>query len=170
MRLVGAVLVIAACGMMGLTVARSYTAQAQSIKQLLTMLQLLETEIGYSRSALPEALGRIGEQMGGMVGAFLRVVNSHIHANPGDSFSQAWSQGVRWLRGSGLPTSVLDDLTVLGDSMGTSGVEDQRRHLQVARVRLEHAYHEAEDDKRANFRLWSYLGFGTGLLLILLII
>ena len=57
MQAVGAVLVVAACGLMGLTVACSYTAQAENVKGLITMLQILETEISYARSALPEALG-----------------------------------------------------------------------------------------------------------------
>ncbi|MGI6147783.1 MAG: hypothetical protein ACOYEU_00315 [Limnochordia bacterium] len=169
MQAVGAVLVVAACGLMGLTVACSYTAQAENVKGLITMLQILETEISYARSALPEALARIGSQQHGAVGSFLRTVHAYLLSCPGEPFSSAWEAGLRALRQQGIPSVVIGDLAVLGQVLGSSDIEDQRRHLQTARLRLEEAHRQAEDEKRTNFKLWSYLGFAAGLLIILLV-
>ncbi|KLU40362.1 MAG: hypothetical protein ACOX48_11830 [Limnochordia bacterium] len=169
MQFIGAALIMLACGMMGLTVARSYVSQAENIKQLITMLQLLETEIGYARTALPEACRRISAQLPGAVDSFLTAVLEHIHAHPGEAFGDGWHAGLGRLGAWGLPAVVLNDLTVLGEALGVSDVEDQRRHLQVTRLRLEDAYRQAEQEWRTNWKLWSYLGFAAGLLILLLI-
>ena len=48
MRIGGAFLVVFSCGLIGIIVAKSYSDRIQNIKALLTFVQLLETEIGYS--------------------------------------------------------------------------------------------------------------------------
>ena len=93
----------------------------------------------------------------------------HIHAHPGEAFGDGWHAGLGRLGAWGLPAVVLNDLTVLGEALGVSDVEDQRRHLQVTRLRLEDAYRQAEQEWRTNWKLWSYLGFAAGLLILLLI-
>jgi stage III sporulation protein AB len=168
-QLAGALFIVLACGLMGLTIARSFVCQVQNIKDLITMLQLLETEIEQSRSALPIALQRVG-RMGGLVEGFARTVLSSLADVPGEPFLQAWSAGLDYLRSAGVSKDLAEDLAVLGAVLGNSGVEDQKRHLRLARIRLEEFYDAAVEEKRLNFRLWSYLGFGTGLLIILLII
>ncbi len=168
MHLAGAFLVVLACGMMGLTVARSFVSQVENTKDLITMLQFLETEIGYSRSALPAALQRI-KRMGGLAADFADAVVNFLEENPGEAFSRAWSAGLSLLRSAGITEQVVEDLAALGEVLGASGVDDQKRHLHLARIRLEESYANAAEEKRLNFRLWSYLGFGTGLLIILLI-
>ncbi len=169
MQVLGAILILLACGFMGLTVARSYISRAENIKQLMIMLQLLETEISYARTALPEACARISTQLAGTVGGFLAEVSAYLHAHPGQPFSTAWRVGLVYLRAQGIPQGVLSDLDILGEALGVSGVEDQRRHLQVTRLRLQEAYRLAEEEWRTNYKLWSYLGFAAGLLILLLI-
>lgn len=108
--------------------------------------------------------------MGGLVEGFARTVLSSLADVPGEPFLQAWSAGLDYLRSAGVSKDLAEDLAVLGAVLGNSGVEDQKRHLRLARIRLEEFYDAAVEEKRLNFRLWSYLGFGTGLLIILLII
>lgn len=167
--MIGAVLIVAACGLAGLTVAHSYITSTEVIKQLVALLQLLETEISYTRTVLPDICARAQARFPGAVGEFLAAVEEYGGTNLGGPFSTAWQAGLAHLGERGVPAAVLDDLAELGWALGSSGVEEQRRYLEATRRRLEEAHRQAEDEMRANCRLWGYLGFACGLLILLLI-
>ncbi|NLJ75224.1 MAG: hypothetical protein GX331_09570 [Firmicutes bacterium] len=169
MRVGGALLIVFSCGFIGLIVAKSYSDRVQNIKALLTFVQMLETEIGYSRTSLPEAFERIARQLQGPVSVFLQTVSHRLEVEPDLAMQDAWLFGVYVLEENGLPIAVLEDLITFGDVLGVSDADDQKKHLNLLRVRLTQASETAEAEHRKNARMWQYLGFCAGTLIALLL-
>lgn len=169
MKLFAAGLIICSCGAMGLLVASSYTMRVRNLKQLMNFMQVLESEIHFARTTLPDLIAQQAPQFSGAVGRFLAVLRDQLEDGAGESFSAVWAQGLTSLSSNGLPPSVLEDLRACGNALGRSDAAEQSKHVQQLIFRLEQALGTAERDREQHVRLWQYLGFCAGLLIVLLL-
>lgn len=170
MRILASGLIVFSCGSMGFIVASSYSKRVQNLRQLISFIQVLESEIQFAHTTLPQVITSQISQFSGQVGRFLTILSQGLETNTGERFSIIWEQGVLNLAENGLPKPVLEDLRSLGTVLGISDVSEQIKHLQQLLRRLEQALQLAEEEKEKHTRLWQYLGFSAGLLLVLLLV
>ncbi|NMB21263.1 MAG: hypothetical protein GX979_10380 [Firmicutes bacterium] len=163
-------LILFSTGTMGLTVAKSFSQRVHNLRQLITFIQILESEIQFARTTLPNVIAMQAPQFSGEMGRFLSNMSSRLREGRGESFGAVWEQGLQTLALNGLPKPTLEDLRSLGDVLGTSDVTEQTKHLKVLLHRLEQALERADGEREKQTRLWQYLGFSTGLLLCLLLL
>lgn len=154
---------------MGLIVAASYRLRVQNLRQLASFMQCLESEISYAHTTLPEVILRQKGAHTGVMHRFLAVLDTAMAAGTGEGFAEIWEQGLRVLAANGLPAWLLEDLRHLGTALGQSDVAEQSKHLLLLQKRLEQALEEAQGEQGRQTKLWSYLGFFSGLLLVLLL-
>lgn len=170
MRFVGVGLILVSCGSMGLIMANSYRQRVLYLRQLVTFIQFMESEIFYARATLPELIGKQKNQFKGIVKDFLNALDQSLELGSGEHFSTLWEQGVAILERQGLPGQILEDFRDLGRILGVSDVNEQVKHVKLLLVRLEKSLAEAEIESEKHTRLWQYLGFSTGLFLVLLLL
>ncbi len=168
LKLIGGLLVVVASGLTGWQMSRSYARRPVELRQFIAALQLLETEITYVATPLPEALGGVAEQIGMPAASFFRQVAGDLGAHRGCSAREAWHgalecYGIR----SALGTSDLGILRGLGNSIGISDREDQSKHLRLAAEQLKTAMAMAEDAAAKNVKMWNYMGLLGGLVIVL---
>jgi len=163
-------LIIVSSSAAGFLVAGSYIQRVQLLRELIRFLQLLESEIQYARTTLPRLLAAQAPLFSGAVGRFLAALQRGLEAGSGDSFSAIWDRELAILADNGLPPAVLGDLRSWGAVLGSSDADEQSKQIKLLLARLEQAHTEAEQERAKNVRLWQYLGFCTGLLLVLLLI
>ncbi len=169
MRLLASGLIIFSCGIMGLIAATSYSQRVRNLRQLISFVQLLDTEIHFSRTTLPDFIYKHKTQFTGAMQQFLISLNNDLETGTGDHFSVVWERSTLSLKENGLPNHVLEDLQDLGNILGNSDVTEQTKHLKLLLSRLEQALEEAKKEQEKGTRLWQYLGFSTGLLIVLLL-
>lgn len=154
---------------MGLVISSSYRQRVQNLRRLASFLQCLEAEMNYAHTTLPEIIGRQKREHTGVIYRFLVRMERLIEAGTGESFPEIWVQGLGVLKANGLPGWLLEDLRHLGIALGQSDVAEQTKHLLLLQKRLEQALTEAQGEQGKHTKLWSYLGFFGGLLLVLLL-
>ena len=167
-KLFGAVVLVLASGLAGLSVGHSYVRRPRELKSLQTALKLLATEISYALSPLPEALTNVAARSPVEVASLFRMAATEL-ANGGPA-ARAWQTAcAHWGQGSCLAESDLALINQLGQALGISDREDQMSHLQLVSSQLEQQIAQAQEAADKNVRLWNYLGFlgGTALALIL---
>lgn len=131
---------------------------------------MLETEIAYGATPLPEALSRLGDRMEEPVGRFLASVAALLADGQGRTAGEAWQAGLETLRdGSALVEADLDILTQFGFGLGVSDSSDQVRNLRLAQEQLRAEERRAEEDRTRNEKLWRTLGFLSGIVVVLII-
>lgn len=168
LKLIGGLLVVASSGLAGWWVSRGYARRPVELRQFIAALQLLETEITYAATPLPEALDRVAEQVGAPASSFFRQISRDLGAHTGCSAREAWHAAL----GAHGPGSALSpgDLAVLGglgNSIGISDREDQGKHLRLAAEQLKTALVAADDAAAKNVRMWNYMGLLGGLIIVL---
>lgn len=168
LKLIGGLLVISATGVAGWRVARGYARRPVELRQFMAALQVLETEITYVATPLPDAFSRLAEQVDQPAAAFFRQVAGELRSSRGISARDAWNQALaEYFPWSALSRSDLGILRGLGNSIGLSDREDQGKHLRLAAEQLKMALAAAEDQAAKNVKLWNYLGLLGGLLVVL---
>jgi stage III sporulation protein AB len=163
-------LIVFSTGMMGMLIAQSFAHQVQNLRQLITFIQVLESEIQFARTTLPDVILAQAKQCSGDVGTFLGILSTTLQAGTGEPLGVIWGKGLETLSANGFPRAVLEDMRTLGDVLGTSDVSEQVKHLRVLLHRLEQALKLAEEQRDKQTRLWKYLGFSAGLLICLLLL
>jgi stage III sporulation protein AB len=111
LRVIGAVLVIGGCGYTGLRIGDGYRLRTEMLRSLQNGLNLLETEISYASTPLPQALSRVGEKLShGSSTLFLRAAQL-LQSNKGITASEAWDEGIKILKEQ-VPT-VKEEISIL---------------------------------------------------------
>jgi stage III sporulation protein AB len=167
-KLLGAALVVGACTGLGFRIAADYRHRPRQLRSLMHALRMLRTEIEYSLTPLPLAFERTADRASPPVSRFFRVCAERI--DNGDAPPEAVVAGLKELAAaSALKSPELEVVQALGGTLGSSDRQNQCQHLEAALVHLAHLEQEARDAQRRNERLWQYLGFLAGLLIVVVL-
>lgn len=164
-------MVIMAGGMAGMSVARGYSRRPYELRCLQSALQMLETEITYTATPLPEALSRVAGRSDKMVAGFFKAASEELQNMSGNTASEAWEIALKkhYPSTALLPTD-LAILSNLGGSLGISDRMDQSKHLQLAMEQLSVERNKAEESAAKNVKMWNYMGFMFSLVVVLMLI
>ncbi|MGF7185828.1 stage III sporulation protein AB [Desulfitispora alkaliphila] len=168
-KLFGSSVIIIACGLIGIIIANNYRLRPWQLKTLKGSLQMLETEMVYASTPLPEALKKISKQIDEPISSLYRVAAEKL--NTGElPVPVAWQLGVEALK----ETSVLTarDYSLIesfGNYLGSTDKEEQIKHIRLMQEQLGQQENVAENEREKGEKLWKYCGFLVGIVIILLI-
>lgn len=170
-KLTGAFCILAACGYIGLKMAGVYNKRVEVLRFIQNGLNLLETEINYGATPLPLALKRIGEKLNQRSAILFSQAAKELEKNKGIPASVAWEEGIYKLSEViPLTTEEIHILTCFGKSLGSSDKEEQIKNIALAREQLKMVEKSASVAKEKNQRMWQYLGFCLGAVIVLILI
>lgn len=168
--MLGALLVFLAFGSLGLAVARNLVIRREVLRELQTALQLLETEIAYLATPLPQALHTVAAKTRVPTRVLFAAACEALHSTPGITASEAWSAGVAALAAAApLAEEDLAVLTDFGQGLGQGDRTDQVKKLELVRVQLRQLEEGAREDQARQAKVWQALGFLGGATIILLL-
>ncbi|KNZ70709.1 stage III sporulation protein AB [Thermincola ferriacetica] len=170
LKLIGAFLAVAACGGIGLTVAQHYIQRPKQLRAMLSALQMLETEIVYGATPLPDAMENVGRNCDEKIGRIFLAARDFLCSAEGLTAGEAWHLAVEKY-GYDL-AFIREDLSVLkriSGFLGCSDRDDQSKHLQLTREQLRYEIAKAEAVAQSNGKVWKSLGFLFGLVLVLMV-
>jgi stage III sporulation protein AB len=168
LKLIGGLLVVSATGLAGWAVARVYARRPVELRLFISALQLLETEITYVTTPLPDALDRVAQQVEFPVALFFRRVARELGQQAGCSAREVWNRALEWyFHKSALVRNDLGILRGLGNNIGISDRDDQGKHLRLAAEQLKMALVAAEESASKNVKMWNYIGLLGGLIIVL---
>lgn len=167
MKLVGALLLVAAACAIGHLQAARREQRVRLLAGLIGAMDLLESHIVYGRTLLAEALWRVGEQRADVGSLFLEAARL---MEGGLAFSKAWRKALSaWSWGTALTAGDVRPLRDLGDVLGRSPADDQARLLRWVKSQLHAGWHDAREKLPELTRLYRALGVCGGLILALLL-
>lgn len=169
-KLMGAVLVVAATSAAGWQVAGRYTRRPRELRDLQTGLAVLQTEVEYGATPLPEALASAGRAGGDAVGRIFASAATRLREGGGITAGEALAGAVDEAGpGTALALADREVLAALGPALGASGRQDQARHIAMARERLSAQEVRARDERDRYERLARYAGVLSGVALALIL-
>ncbi|MGE5552794.1 MAG: hypothetical protein ACM3XZ_02580 [Betaproteobacteria bacterium] len=181
LKAMGVLLTVGAGALLGLEVAARWGRRPRRLLELRSALALLETEMTVGRTPLPEAAEHVASLAPGVeVERFFHQLALDLKA--GESAEVAWRRGAEGL----IPTDQtlvllarrltreeaadLEPFVLLGGVIGATGLDDQLKHLQLARERLAGRERLATEEAARLVPLYRYAGVAAGLLVALLLV
>ena len=168
-RMLGAVLLIAGCGGLGLGAVGRLDGRVRDLRELAAGLDAMERELGWRLAPLPEALEAAGQAAGGGAARFFTRCAQAARHTDGRAFQELWRDS---LEAAPLRLAEGDRalLRRLGPVLGRYDGDSQRRALEEASAELRALREGAAEDRRRLGRVYTVLGVAGGLLLVILLI
>jgi stage III sporulation protein AB len=168
-KVVGAGLIIGSCTLIGFRIARDFRERPRQLRSLLHSLRLLQSEIEYSVTPLPQALAEVAKRSQPPVDVVFQKAAEAI-AQGDASVAEALEAGIQACQDrAALRTQDFDVLREFGKTLGVSDRIHQTQHFAVAISHLSGLEKEARESQLRHERLWQYVGVLTGLLLVVLL-
>ena len=169
MLIIGSLGLIAACGGLGLWFADRARRRPLELRACLMALSLLDTEIYWGATPLPEACAGIAERSEAPWRGFFEEIRERIEA--GEGAWQAWKATVA-RQHKNFCLKPEDWLVVLdvGKGLGRSDRDEQHKHLMVIQKQLGLIREQAALWAEKQAKMWSYLGFLVGFAVVIILI
>ena len=168
-RIFGAALLILGCGGLGLSAVNRLDGRVRDLRELSAGLEILQRELGWRLSPLPEALETAAGGTHGRAAQFFACCAQGAKQLAGSPFRTLWSRGLErsplWL--SGEDRALLEQL---GPILGRYDGDSQRQAVENALAGLGRRLTQAEDDRRRLGRVYGILGLTAGVFLAIVLI
>lgn len=169
LKLLGAMLVLAAGTMFGFSKASLYARRPRQIRQLIHALERLETEMTYGYTPLAEALLRIAGQLEPQLAVLFRAAAEPLVASSGLTAGESWRAAIHdYWKQTALSSNEREVLSQLSFTLGISDRDDQAKHLRLAVSLLQAEEQAARDDQRRYEKMWRSLGVLAGAFVVIL--
>lgn len=166
LKIIGGLMIIVGGIGMGLIYKQEMKDRLYHTKCLHSILELLESEIGYSKASLPEACGMIASRMSEPYSVGLYKIREIMNSNAGLTFSFVWKQEM----GRCLETVLLGDkekVVFLNFPESGSYADNmmQLKALNKCRAELEVAINRQEEKMESKSKVVMSMGLIGGLFL-----
>lgn len=169
MLIIGCVALIAGCGSLGLWLANRIRLRPVELRGCLMALALLDTEIVWGATPLPEAFSIVKERTDQPWQGFFAELQERLQR--GESASLAWKATIsKQNQYFCLKQEDWQVISDVGKGLGRSDSREQHKQLELVQRQLALMKDQAGiwSDKQA--KMWSYLGFLCGIAGVLILI
>ncbi|MHB1406216.1 MAG: stage III sporulation protein AB [Desulfitobacteriaceae bacterium] len=169
MLILGCVGLITGCGGIGLIIAGRIRRRPRELREFLTALSLLDTEIVWGATPLPEAFASLEERVERPWQGFFGELKDRLLS--GESAAMAWKGVVRaQSRQFALKLEDWQVIKDLGKGLGQSDRQQQHKQLELVQRQLALLQEQAGTWAEKQAKMWSYLGFLCGLAGVIILI
>lgn len=166
---IGALIVIWGSSGLGFSIVRerrAYLAQCRAWRELLA---LMEHEIAFQKSSLPEICSRAGMHLKDDKKLFLERIGKTFESGEGGTFGEIWRrEAEKIFSGSPLKKEVEEEIKGMGEKLCFEDAGMQRKMLQDVEKYLKKHEEEQENSDREKNKLTLCAGVMGGLLLTIL--
>lgn len=162
-RLLGAALLIAGGGALGLGAIARLDGRVRDLGELAAGLDALQRELGWRLSPLPQALNTAARAVHGPAADFFVRCTQGAERGEGKSFQEVWGESL-----TAVPLRLKPEdrafMERLGPVLGRYDGDSQRLALEDAAAGLRSLQGAASDDRSRLGRVYGVLGTAAGLL------
>lgn len=169
LKIIGSLLIIFASTIMGWAWSKDCARRPAQIRELQGQLQVLENELNFLSSPLPEAFRKVAST-GGITSVFFKTAAFYLENRRDMSACRAWELAVNEnISITSLNTEDQEILTSFGKMLGNSDLDGQIRNIRLTLSRLELQEKKAEECRKRNESMYRNLGILGGLALVIFI-
>ena len=162
-------IIILACGGLGIIKAQSYSQRHAELEDLKDMIQILQTEMSYRKDPLPAVFSRISAYKDTI--AMDILLECSLLMKQSFDFKQCWQSAVETTcKGSCLTGEDLAIVNDLGLQLGKSDIQGQRAMFSLMDAKLQTQIKEASHEKETKGRMYRGLGFSIGIVIAVILI
>lgn len=154
------------CAYMGFYYGERYRTRSSNLKEIQKAFIMLNSEISYSNTPLPDALSNVSKRIGEPVSKMLLDTSINLNDVSIDSVYEAFKKAYKNYKDE--INLNKDDYKVLSDFFKTIGACDVMTQEKVFSVTLENLnlnYIEANNEANVNVKMYRTLGISIGIMI-----
>lgn len=156
---------------MGMWYREQFKRRLSVLRQLGEILELLMSEVRYSRSTLPECCRHVAERAGEPFGSCLREIYEEMRRNTGRGFGEVFEGEMRTcLAGLPLTSEDVEIFLRFAAQAGFAEGDMQIKWMEQSREQLAHTVETLESELAGRSRVALSIGVMSGLLLVILLL
>lgn len=165
----GSLLLIISCGGLGLYMASRIRKRPVELRACLTALTLLDTEISWGITPLPEAFGILKERTEEPWALFFAELEERLQK--GEGAYEAWNATIaQQMKIFCLKPEDWQVIKDVGKGLGRSDGQEQHKQIELVKQQIALIKEDASEWSEKQAKMWSYLGFLGGIAGVLFLI
>jgi stage III sporulation protein AB len=165
----GCIALIGGCGCWGLWLAGRIRRRPLELRAFLVALSLLDTEIVWGATPLPEAFGIVKDRSDYPWQELFFELQARLQK--GEPASCAWKETITKQNANFcLKKEDWQVIQDLGKGLGRSDRSEQHKQIELIQGQLSGLKEQAEIWSNKQAKMWSYLGFLCGIAIVLFLI
>ena len=167
-KLVGAVLIICGCGLIGFKASALYRAEEYDLRQLISALDYMVCELRYRRSTLPDLCYLVGKERNGRIGKLFENLAKELSAQMSPDVQSCLAVAAATC--GSLSKKVQQAICIMGSSLGRFDLEGQLQGLESVRVYCRDQLDNLAKDRDVRLRSYQTLGLCAGAALAIMFV
>lgn len=167
-KLIGAVLIIIACGGFGFLLAYNHRKEEQALRQLIGALDFMECEIQYHLTPLPELCRQAAKECGGAIRGVLITLAAEMEDQVSPDVASCMNAALA--REKDIPKAARECFRKLGSSLGRFDLPGQLKGLEAIRALCRQELERLSQNRDVRLRSYQTLGLCAGAALVILFI
>lgn len=167
-KILGATLILAACGGVGFKIASNYIKEERTIRQLIYILDFMSSEMQYRLTPLPELCKQAANESKGVLSRVFAKLAEELVNQVAPNVSHCMS--VALSSRTDIPPATTEMLKMLGNSLGRFDMNGQLRGLDAVRSQCKEKLNDLIQNKDVRLRSYKTLGLCAGAAMVILFI
>jgi stage III sporulation protein AB len=171
LKLIFAICIFIVSTYIGFAYGETFRKRQEQLKEILKALTILENDIVYGTTPLPEALGNLSHKVCKPLSNFIESIINRLTKGDVESVYEAALEEFELLENEFYLEN--DDKKIMSDffkSLGESGVYGQEKIFYLAIEGIKINLSDAGESAKKNTKLYRYLGICLGAMIIIFII
>ncbi len=170
LKIIGSLTIIVSCSLIGNHVANKYSNRLSNLKNLKYCIQILETEIVYLSTPLPEALKNVYRKGNKSVSFIFKQIRDYLISNKEHDVLDSFIFICNLYKNNlNLNKEDIEILISLGRILGKSDKEDQKKYFKLVLKELSIQREDAEEKMKKNENMYKKLGILSGLAIVIIL-
>ena len=170
MKLAGIVFIVVSAGSVGLRISSGLRKRCRLLRQLLTALQVMENEIGFCSTPLPQVFALMAVRADGALSRVFSSVAKTMDKRRWISPQSAMEQALQEEPQLGEDKQIAEELLALTSGLGKYDRECQMKTLNKAKKQVEELIQAAEQECSMRSKTYEVLGICAGISVAILLI
>ncbi len=165
---IGAMMIILGCGGFGFSLAAAHKREENTLRKLIAALDLMECELQYRLTPLPELCRLAGQDSSGCVREVLLKLSTELDAQVAPEVSSCMSAALSAV--PDIPGHTRDALVTMGKTLGRFDLSGQLKGLEQVRTSCRQQLEAMSFNREPRLRSYQTLGLCAGAALAILFI
>lgn len=165
---IGAILIIASCGLVGFSMAAGYCREERSLHQLIGALDFIACELQYRMTPLPDLCRQAGAEKNGCAGKVLTELAVQLESRLQPDVQSCMRETLSTI--ANIPEKTKEAFELLGSSLGRFDADGQLKGLESVRGFCRREAEKLALGKSNRLRSYQTLGICAGAALAIIFV
>lgn len=171
LKIIGSILVMVSTSLLGYFYGELLKKRTRELKELQRAIGILKNEIMYAYTPLPYALEKIGLRLIEPIKSLFLSISKNLEENMSEGVYEAFYSNINLYKKSlNLNKEDIHILLNLSKSLGQWDVESQKNVFLITEEELKKQIEESEILTKKNSKMYRYLGFSIGAMIVIIFI